>query len=190
MENAFKKFEQITLDILGALELGMNLPAGAFTSRCLRSSSEFRMIHYPPLTIKDVQGGMISRAWPHYDIGVISLLFQDSVGGLEIDNGCGGFASVTSNKPTDLIVNVAETLQRWSNGRLKAGLHRVTIPPSMEPGEEGSLPTRRSIVYFCKANRQASVAPLPDLVDEKHAPKYDDLTFLAYHQKRIQSAYA
>jgi isopenicillin N synthase-like dioxygenase len=190
MEKAFHQFEQITFDLLEALEIGMNLTPGSFTSKCVRSSSEFRMIHYPPITVEDTQGGLISRAWPHYDIGVISLLFQDSVGGLEIDDGRGGFASATPEKPTDLIVNAAETIQRWSNGHLKAGLHRVTIPPSIKCGEEGRLPQRRSVVYFCKANRNASVAPLPELIKRDHIARYDDLTFLAYHQKRVQSAYA
>jgi isopenicillin N synthase-like dioxygenase len=191
MEQTYRGFEQISTDILQALEQGLQVPAGSLTAKCAKGSSEFRFIHYPPLLVKEAQEGMISRAWPHYDIGVISLLFQDSVGGLEIDDGSGGFAPVVSDKPTDLIVNAAETIQRWSNDRLKAGLHRVTIPRTVDADQgDYTLPRRYSIVYFCKANREASVAPLPELIDERHEAKYDDLTFLAYHQQRLQAAYS
>lgn len=190
MENTFRQFEKVSLDILAALEVGMGIRSGSLTKMCDNGSSEFRLIHYPSMKAEDARGGMLSRAWPHYDIGVISLLFQDNVGGLEIDDGHGGFESVITDSPTDLIVNASETIQRWSNDRLKAGLHRVTIPPTLTGGEEAWLPPRHSIVYFCKANRMASVAPLPELVIEDCDARYDDMTFLAYHQKRIQSAYA
>lgn len=190
MEDTFRKFEQITFEILEALEIGMDLPPGSFVSRCVQGSSEFRLIHYPPLAAEEAGGKLVDRAWPHYDIGVISLLFQDSVGGLEVDDGNGGFEPVGSDRSTDLIVNAAETIQRWSNDLLKAGLHRVTVPRSSNSGEQCFLPTRRSVVYFCKANRKVSVAPLPQLVTQQHDAKYDDVTFFDYHQQRIQSAYA
>ena len=191
METVYGRFEKVTHDILAALEMGMNLSPGSFTNKCIQHASEFRFVHYPPITAEELRGGMVSRAWPHYDIGVISFLFQDNVGGLEMGDGrsSDGFVSVVSENPTDLIVNAAETLQRWSNGILKAGLHRVTIPRSMKEGDEGRIPERYSAVYFLKPDRTASVAPIPELVNHESPALYEDMTALEYHQRRVLAAY-
>lgn len=189
IETTYAKFQSIVADILEALELGMGVQSGSLTSKCKKHASEFRFVHYPSIDARILQDGMVSRVWPHYDIGVLSLLFQDDVGGLQMAAGDGSddFVSVTSDKPTDLIVNVAETLERWSNGILRAGLHRVTFPP--DTPSSGLLPERFSAVYFCKADRTSSVAPLPDLISAKNPAQYDDITALQYHQKRVLSAY-
>jgi len=191
MLTTFRKFERLNAELLRALEVGMQLPPGTFTERCARGASEFRLVYYPALSTADAQNGKITRAWPHYDIGVLSFLFQDNVGGLEICDGGSedAFVPVISERPTDLVVNVGETLHRWTNGTIKGGLHRVTTVPSIAVPDGEQIPQRRSVVFFAKADRTTSVAPLPALLDEAHTAKFDDLTFLEYHQQRIATAY-
>jgi isopenicillin N synthase-like dioxygenase len=191
MQTTFRKFEKLNAEVLDALELGMQLPPGTFTKRCTQAASEFRFVNYPALSAADVQNGKITRAWPHYDIGVLSFLFQDNVGGLEICDGSSkdAFVPVVSETLTDLVVNVGETLHRWTNGIIKGGLHRVTTAPSIAAPDGQEIPQRRSVVFFAKADRTVSVAPLPALLDDDHAANFDDLTFLEYHQQRIATAY-
>ena len=87
-----------------------------------------------------------------------------------------------------MIVNVSETLQRWSNDEIRAGLHQVTIPRNLQKLEKGLIPDRYSITYFAKADRDASVAPLPHFLRGRTA-KYEDMTAIQYHQSRLKSAY-
>ncbi len=193
MEDAFSILEGVSATIMEALEVAFGLPSGAFLERITHkaNASEMRFNHYPAIDLQEIRSGGVSRIWPHFDLGVITLLFQDSVGGLEFEdrNQRGTFARVSCSDSTEMVVNVSETLQRWTNGRLGAGLHRVNVPKELENKETGTLPERYSIAYFCKADRGASVGPLRQFVDAGTEPMYEDISAIEYHQQRLQSAY-
>ena len=191
MENLFKACEGVSEDILRALELAYALPTGTFVDKCSPNASELRLNHYPPIDIRDLRKGEVNRIWPHFDLGVITLLFQDSIGGLEIGDRehPSEFIPVIRESPYELVLNISETLQRWTNDVLPAGLHQVTMPTTMKHLQEGYVPDRYSVAYFCKAARTASVGPLQPFVAAGSVPNYDDVTALEYHQRRLQSAY-
>jgi isopenicillin N synthase-like dioxygenase len=193
MEAAFETMERACADIIEALEVALELPQGAVLDKITHkgSASEMRLNHYPAIEIEEIKHGGVSRIWPHFDLGVITLLFQDGVGGLEFENRaqCGTFSRVECGASSEMIVNVSETLQRWTNDYLPAGLHRVNIPPYMEGREDGKLPERYSIAYFCKADRSASVGPLKQFIRGGTGSVYKDMSAIEYHQQRLQSAY-
>lgn len=193
MEDAFETMEIVATQIMAALELACALPPGVLTSRMTHehNASELRLNHYPAIEINEIKGGTVSRIWPHFDLGIITLLFQDKVGGLEFEDRkqLDTFEKVECGNQTDMVVNVSETLQRWTNGNLPAGLHRVNIPQDLAENDSGMLPERYSVAYFCKADRSASVGPLKQFVVDGSDPKYDDISAIEYHQRRLQSAY-
>lgn len=193
MESAFETLEQVAARLMSALELALQLPDGAFLGKITpeKNASELRLNHYPAIEVEEIKRGAISRIWPHFDLGVVTLLFQDDVGGLEFEDRekAGKFNSIRCGNPTEMIVNVSETLHRWTNGSLRAGLHRVNLPEDFEGKESGTLPERFSIAYFCKADRAASVGPLKKFVQEGYASEYDDISAIDYHLQRLQSAY-
>jgi isopenicillin N synthase-like dioxygenase len=86
MEDYFELCQKISLQIMEALEVGLRLPKGALVERCTRAASELRVLHYPSVSIKTLLDGKHKRTWPHTDFGIITLLFQDSVGGLELED--------------------------------------------------------------------------------------------------------
>lgn len=193
MEEAFVKLEQTSANIMEALEVAFDLPSGAFLNRITHkgNASEMRLNHYPAIDINEIKRGGVSRIWPHFDLGVITLLFQDGVGGLEFENRekTHTFNRVECETQEEMVVNVSETLQRWTNDALPAGLHRVNVPHCLEDKDVGRLPERYSIAYFCKADRGASVGPLRQFVQEASEPKYQEMSAIEYHQQRLQSAY-
>ena len=189
LESCFDRFETVTRSILEALEVGLGLELGTFNDLCTHESngSEFRLLHYKSISVADMKRR--NRISPHFDLGVITLLFQDNVGGLEMENrkNPGTFLPVEPSSPADMVVNIAETFQRWTNNTLRAGLHRVTLPGMM--GDVDTIPERYSITYFSKADRSVSVAPLAPFVSSEKAPVYDDMTALEYQQQRVLAAY-
>ncbi|KAL8897653.1 MAG: hypothetical protein Q9207_007103 [Kuettlingeria erythrocarpa] len=193
MESWYEKMEQVATELMEALEYAFHLPRGSFLDKMTheKNASEARLLHYPAIDMQEINKGGVSRIWPHFDLGVITLLFQDGVGGLECENRerRGTFFGVKSNSSSELIVNVSETLQRWTNDVLPAGLHRVTVPKAFDKRESGIVPERYSVTYFCKADRDASAAPLPQFVASGCEAKYDDMTAIEYHQSRLESAY-
>lgn len=198
MESLFETFEKVAAQILEALETAFSVPRGTFNRLITHdsSASELRLNHYPAIDVAELKRGHVSRIWPHFDLGVITLLFQDRTSGLEFQDrryrggGCdGGFIRVESDDPREMIVNVSETLQRWTNGKLPAGLHRVGLPPELDGEEGGVLPERFSVPFFCKADRAATVGCLEPFVEPGSKAAYEDMTAIEYHQQRLLSAY-
>ncbi|TVY30900.1 putative 2-oxoglutarate-dependent dioxygenase [Lachnellula hyalina] len=192
MESYFTTCESIALYIMSALELAMGLPAGCFHDRMLAvHGSELRLNRYPEIDIADLNSGTVSRIWPHTDIGIITLLFQDGVGGLEIEDpdNLGHFEPVVRQGPTEMVVNISATLQRWSNDTLHAGVHQVTIPQGWKGKSEGVVAERYSVAYLAKADRKVSVGTLPEFVTADGIAKYKPISALEFQQERLSTAY-
>lgn len=95
------------------------------------------------------------RAFPHTDIGAITLLWADHApGGLEVAiNGGKDWVSVLI--PDDVwLLQAGDLLNLWTGGRIPANKHRVANPPR----EQASI-ARRSIVYFHHPDPSIVVAP-------------------------------
>jgi len=170
----------------------MGLPAGCFHDRMLAvHGSELRLNRYPEIDIADLNSGTVSRIWPHTDIGIITLLFQDGVGGLEIEDpdNLGHFEPVVRQGPTEMVVNISATLQRWSNDTLHAGVHQVTIPQGWKGKSEGVVAERYSVAYLAKADRKVSVGTLPEFVTADGIAKYKPISALEFQQERLSTAY-
>ncbi|KND86888.1 Flavonol synthase/flavanone 3-hydroxylase [Tolypocladium ophioglossoides CBS 100239] len=194
IESCYLQFQNICLDLMSAMEVGLDLPNGTLVERCKPASSEMRLNHYPPTNLRELAEGKVKRTWPHTDFGIITLLFQDSIGGLELEQRSqpGTFAPVlpgNPNGPTEMVVNISDTFQRWTNDVIKAGVHQVTVPPTMKGLTEGLCQERYSGIFFFKAHRDTSAGPLPHFVTEKRPAVYDEITALQYQQRMTKVLY-
>lgn len=194
MESCYSYFQDISLQIMAAMELGLSLDKGTLVDRCIPAASEIRLNHYPPTDLHVLSDGKTKRTWPHTDFGIITLLFQDTVGGLEMEDRARPrtFIPVTPgdpNAPTEMVVNISNTFQRWTNDRIRAGLHQVNVPPSMKGKEEGVCPARYSSIFFFKAHRDTSVGPLPAFTNSSNPARYEDITALQYQQQMTEKLY-
>jgi isopenicillin N synthase-like dioxygenase len=86
MEQYFKRSQQLSLQLMEALEIALNLPKNALVDRCEGHASEIRMIYYPETNMKELEDGKSKRIWPHTDFGILTLLAQGSTGGLQIED--------------------------------------------------------------------------------------------------------
>ncbi|EKG15383.1 Oxoglutarate/iron-dependent oxygenase [Macrophomina phaseolina MS6] len=193
LEALYTRCEAVSHDILTALAEALELSPTTFVQHLSPNASEFRINHYPAISDAELASSKVERIWPHFDLGVVTLLFADGsgVGGLQFEDRVkGGFADVEAGEIGEVLVNVSETLQRWTGGELPAGLHRVTKPA----GTEGQVPERFTMAYFCKAARHAKVGVLPpfkkraDSVVGMEAEE-EDITALEYQQTRLLTAY-
>ncbi|KAL4966709.1 isopenicillin N synthase family dioxygenase [Aspergillus stella-maris] len=191
MNSYFDRSQAITLELLEALALAMDVPTDTFVKLCHGHASELRLNHYPSIPVQTIEEGKTSRIWPHTDFGIITLLAQDDVGGLEIQDRKhpSQFLPVKREDPAEFVVNIGDILERWTNGRLRAGLHQVTTPRSVQQQGNETLPTRRSVAFFLKPHRQMSVAPISYLVSANQTPRYENMTALAYQKLRTGIVY-
>jgi isopenicillin N synthase-like dioxygenase len=124
-----------------------------------------RFIRYPVRSAQSAAGGndddrdmwvthggerryLVGRG--HVDSGLVTLLAQDGVEGLQARARDGSWLDVPPAEGT-LAVNFGKVLERWTGGRIKATEHRVI----------GAGRERFSIPFFYEPRVDAEIAPLP-----------------------------
>src|SRR5688572_8070825 len=84
----------------------------------------FRIFHYPPASPgadPDPRG-----VGEHTDYGLLTLLYQDDVGGLQVKHRASWID--VPPVPGSFVVNVGDMLERLTSGRYVSALHRVVSP--------------------------------------------------------------
>ncbi|WP_353234311.1 2-oxoglutarate and iron-dependent oxygenase domain-containing protein [Diaphorobacter ruginosibacter] len=130
-----------------------------------------KIIHYPG----QPQGASDQGVGAHKDGGLLTLLLQDSVGGLQVETA-EGWIDVPPRKNA-FVINIGEMLELATNGYLRANVHRVVSP---QPGVD-----RYSIAYFFSPGLHAQEIPLlalPDaLAQQARGPESDPQNPLFRH---------
>lgn len=118
----FEAAHQVAHHLMRGFALGLDLPEDFFLQTASRPLSRASYVYYPaqPEELGDEQFGV----GPHTDFGVLTVLCQDSVGGLQVQTVSGDWIEAPPI-PGTLIVNVADLLARWTGGSYKSTPHRV-----------------------------------------------------------------
>jgi len=130
-------------------------------------------MHIPPNAI---------RCGEHSDWGSITLLFQDNVGGLEVQNVGGEWVQATPIEDA-IILNSGQLMELWTGGKLHAALHRVRIPerPIAQP--------RQSFIYFVNPDGDEKVSPfLPIRQGKEELALKPTLVAFQHYKDRIVEA--
>ncbi len=188
-----------------SVAIGLDLKEHFFDSKIDEKCHNLRLLSYPAIKTSLLKNEGQARAGAHsgeialiymknrnscqlkIDYGTLTLLFQDSVGGLEVKNPhTGEFVPATpivsncdhfinayrsiSRQPGTIVVNVGDLLARWSNDVLRSTLHRVVAPAEKISETESLTPARQSIAFFCNPNFSAEVSCLPNCGDVAKYP--------------------
>ncbi|WP_371496013.1 isopenicillin N synthase family oxygenase [Kitasatospora sp. NBC_00374] len=115
-----------------------------------------KLVRYPG-TAPDGAGQGVGT---HKDYGFITLLLQDTVGGLQVERPDGSFLEVPPMEGA-FVVNLGELLEVATDGYLKATSHRVVSPAGARE--------RFSVPFFYNPRLDAHIEPL-DFPHAHHAP--------------------
>ena len=118
----FEAASECAEDLLRGFALGADLDPDHFIRHRDRPVSRGSLQYYPPQP-EETEGDQFGVA-PHTDFGVITVLCQDEIGGLEIRRHNGEWAAMPP-VPDTLVVNIGDLLERWSNRRYRSTVHRV-----------------------------------------------------------------
>ena len=178
----YDQSNDLHLDVLRCLAIGMGLDQEHFTPLCNGRCNTLRLLHYPSCRrtqLSDDLGGQ-KRAGAHTDYGTITLLHQ-SGGGLYVCDANGEWVFVPPIEGS-IIVNVGDVMMRWSNDVLRSTPHCVMDDPRVVGNE---VPARYSMAYFCNPNRDALIECLPMCSSEERPPLYPPVKAGDYLVERV-----
>jgi isopenicillin N synthase-like dioxygenase len=136
------------LRILTCLAKGLGADPDIFVRAYERPLGRGQLVYYPALGEADVAAQRFGAA-EHSDFGVLTILKQDGLGGLQVRNRSDEWIEAMPIENT-FVCNIGDLLERWTNGRLVSTPHRVL---------NRSGKSRFSIPIFCDPSSDAVVDP-------------------------------
>ncbi len=161
LEAYFALMQQLSLQLMAALALSLELEEQYFAHMADNTMSVLRLLHYPPHPVDATADQLGCGA--HTDWGCITILLQDQVGGLEVCNADGNWIQAKPI-PGTFVINLGDMMARWTNDYYQSTPHRVMNRSGKE---------RYSLPFFFDPNYHALVQCLPTChADQppKHAP--------------------
>lgn len=159
----YRDMEQIGHRILASLSRSLRIDEHIFWDAFDGGISTLRLLHYPkrpddqPL-VEDVPNRFVEYdgkrfeqvARAHVDSGLLTVLAQCGVGGLQARDAQGDWIAVPV-LDDGFAINFGGLLERWTGGQIKATAHRV-----LAQGEN-----RYSVPFFFEPRPSARIEPLP-----------------------------
>ncbi|EJT99994.1 flavonol synthase/flavanone 3-hydroxylase [Dacryopinax primogenitus] len=190
----FSTCHHTQLQILSAIALGLGLPEEYFSPYHSEAENQLRFLFYLPVSEEALRTREEERLDAHTDIRTLTMLFQDEVGGLEVeDPGNPGVFRASPPIRGAMIINIGDLLARWTNDVLHSPLHRVTAPPLSSSSEQDAgnrnrmTPPRYSIPYFATPNLDAVIDCVPGSWGEGKMKKYEPISVRDYINMTVSS---
>jgi isopenicillin N synthase-like dioxygenase len=140
--------------LMSGIALGLGLPEAYFVEHGTRDPlTLFRIFNYPPPAEPDLWG-----VGEHTDYGLLTILLQDEVGGLEVKSKSGWVPAPPM--PNSFVCNIGDMLDRMTRGVYRSTPHRVRNVSGRD---------RLSFPFFFDPNFFADVRPI-DLPSGETAP--------------------
>lgn len=132
--------------VLGAISAAIGAPEGYFDAAFDRPMALLRGNYYP--VRPDWAGEKDFGIAAHTDYGCLTLLAMDGGPGLEVRLPDGRWQGIAA-PPGEFVINFGEMLEMWTDGAVKATLHRVVGGPQ----------ERLSVPLFLNPSYDTNVAP-------------------------------
>jgi len=160
-----------------------SLPEDYFVSAHTGENVTLRLLYYPGSDrgASSFESGYGRSATPeilagaHTDYGMMTLLFQDNIGGLQVQSMDGSWLDVVPQSQS-VIMNTGDLMAHWSNDRFPSTSHRVRRNADV---------ARLSIAFFCDPDSKTEVEVLPGLQEEGREVRYVKTTAGEHIQRKL-----
>ncbi|XP_019092851.1 PREDICTED: protein DMR6-LIKE OXYGENASE 2-like [Camelina sativa] len=171
-----REVEKLAFKLLELISISLGLPGDRLAGFFNDQTSFVRFNHYPPCPNPELALG-VGR---HKDAGAITVLAQDSVGGLQVSRRSDGQWFPVTPNPDALIINIGNCIQVWTNDKYWSAEHRVVVNSSKE---------RFSIPFFFFPSHEVNIEPLEELISEDNPPCYKMYNWGKFFVSRNRSDY-
>lgn len=177
METHYWDMIELGKVILRGLAIALGSNPSFFDSEFSEPISVLRFIHYPAIELKQEVEQIGAGA--HTDYGCITILHQDQIGGLQVQNRDGQWIDATPIEGS-FVINIGDMMARWSNDRYTSTPHRVVNPSGLE---------RYSMPFFVEPNFDTNIQALQGCFDKDHPAKYEPIKAGDYLLSRFAATY-
>jgi isopenicillin N synthase-like dioxygenase len=160
------------------LALSLDMPEPWFKQFHAPAAATLRLIKYPPQP-RDAQFNQIG-AGAHTDWGGITILAQDSVGGLEVRTVQGDWIKAPPVAGT-FVINLGDLMARWTNGLYMSNMHRVN--------NNTSGVDRYSIPFFYSPYPTSIIEAIPSCIDAGHPRLFETCTAQEHMAEMFRRSY-
>lgn len=160
----FDEMTRLSHALLRAFALSLDLQEDYFLASFRKPQTQLSLLHYPPqppAAPKDEYG-----IRPHADATAFTILYQDEVGGLQVQ-GVRQEWIAAPPIPGTYVINIGDMMARWTNDRFASTKHRVFNRTGRE---------RYSLPFFGIPDYDAVVACLPTCEGPGNPAKYPPLS--------------
>lgn len=147
-------------------------PEDFFLQWCQKPMVQSRLFHYSP---QSSPTSLELGAAAHTDYGMITLLAQDPIGGLELRTRSGEWVAAPWIEDT-LVINLGDMVKVWTNDHYVSNQHRVANRTGRE---------RYSIPTFFNLDYNTPVACLPNFQSAQNPPRHAPIKSGDYLVKRF-----
>jgi isopenicillin N synthase-like dioxygenase len=179
METYYREMRSLAESLMQGIASSLSLEADYFTDFCREPYARLRLLHYPPQP--ENAGENEKGAGAHTDFGGLTILLQDSCGGLQVLDRKNRSWIHADPIPATFVVNLGDMMARWTNDRYQSTLHRVVNTSGRE---------RYSIPFFFHGNLDYSVACIPTCLAAGERPAYDGTTVASHFVEKMGQSYA
>ena len=182
MESFHNKCYLLALEILRSFAIGLELNADVFDEKFKNADCAFlRLIHYPPLP--DVVKENQIRAGEHTDFGALTILFQDSIGGLEVKTLTNEWIPAP-HQDKCVLINVGNVMEMWTNGLLRSTPHRA-----VNPNDYRKKSSRYSTAFFFEPDFDVKISCIGKFTSAMNPPKFKSCLYKDYLLANLKSSY-
>jgi len=181
----FDACTELSLTLLEAFCIGMNLPADHMRDDFASNHTGFMRLNYYP--VKDPMADSDIPHQPvadlgihnHTDSGALTVLLQGDVSGLQVYKD--EYWHNIPPLPGAIVINTGDMMQVWSNDLYRAPIHRVLAMDSKN---------RYSLPFFFNPAATCKVSPLPTMVSDQQPKRYHSIEWGDFRGKRSDGDFA
>ena len=178
MEQAYARFLHAGHQLQRALAQALDQPQEFFADAHNGECVSLRLLHYP--SVASAEPNQLG-AGAHTDYGMLTLLLQDDVGGLQVLNkNTSEWLDVPAD-PSTLIINSGDLLERWTNGLYRSTLHRV------QPNRANRA--RLSIAMFLDPDADTQVNVLESCTSADNPARFPGITAGEHIQQMLNASH-
>ncbi|KAI0023052.1 2og-Fe oxygenase family protein [Xylariomycetidae sp. FL0641] len=174
--NYYNHILPLSMKLVKIFALAFDLPESAFDDYFKFPITGMRALYYPPTPV-DHEANSVGLG-AHADFSWLTLVLQDEVPALEVLNQDGLWVDAPP-QPNTFVCNVGQYLERQTNGRFPATVHRVRNKTGRE---------RYSLPFFLTMDPDADLDVLPCCRDPDQPPRYDTINVGDLYIRRVLPA--